>query len=179
MNYIQAIKIGVILAILASIAWALEHDGYKRAENKYQLQIKVDLIKQQQDIAKLNELARAETERATMLAQTIEVKQNEAQQTIDKLAADNVKLLNTAGVHKRSVCVENRVPEDNSTVVAVDPATTGGLSKEAEQLLFSEIKRADDAAVYANTAYDWAKSLCGLPGVACPALAPDKLMEPK
>ena len=98
------------------------------------------------------------------LANRIEAESNAARTTIESLAEDNRKLAaRTAGrlydPNARACPTPDRVPKAGDTSSTIDPAAGAELSEKLSGLLLAEAKRADQAATWADTCYQWVSKL--------------------
>jgi len=171
MGYVQAAKLAGKIILVLGVVVSLEYDGYTRANRKWTIKAQDYLLEQQKKVDEANKKASEETVKSSMLAQTIEAMQNEAQQKIDQLTAVNNKLF--ASVPKRAVCVKNRVPKNSYPVIPVESSAIGELSTEFKDFLISESRRGDEIGIYATLSHQWAKELCKNDNVVCPNIAAD------
>ena len=153
------IAIGAAFAIGATSAWWITAD-YK--ESKYQAviaKIRLDAASALADATK----KALDVERANnKLATELEVQNAENRKKLDDVYADNLRLANEyAGLYDRHASAGDcPVPSDSSTSAKpVAPSANGRLSDPLAKLLLSESRRADEAAAYAATCYNWIKSL--------------------
>jgi len=95
------------------------------------------------------------------LAQEIEVQNAKHRQELDEIGRDNERLVAERGMYDRGTAQGNcPVPTSpESTAKPASPPTGTRLSKELEQFLLRESRRADEAASYAKTCYEWVKQL--------------------
>lgn len=104
-----------------------------------------------------------ETERENnRLATELEVTHNEFRQSLDSIKADNDRLATELGGLYDSNATCSSSPSGTSGTAPLDspkPPTGAKLSKEASEFLLSESRRADEAAAYANTCYQWLQKL--------------------
>jgi hypothetical protein len=96
------------------------------------------------------------------LAYKLEVQNAETRKTLDDVHADNLRLASEyAGLYDRyasaSHCAVSSDP--SASTKPVTPPAGGRLSDPLAKLLLSESRRADEAAAYAATCYQWIKSL--------------------
>lgn len=98
------------------------------------------------------------------IATELEVAHNEFRQNLDTVKADNARLVSELGglYDSHAAASHSNVPSSTtpSSSAPVTP-TTGKLSRELTQLLLSESARADEAAAYARTCYDWVAKVRG------------------
>jgi len=153
------IAAGAAFVIGAFSAWFITAD-YK--ESKYQAviaQMKLDAA-DALDIARQKAL---DIERDNnRLATELEVQNAENRKNLDDVYADNLRLATEfAGLYDSNASAGNcALPSDpSSSSKPVTPATNGRLSDPLAKLLLSESRRADEAAAYAATCYQWIKSL--------------------
>ena len=153
------IAAGAAFVIGAFSAWFITAD-YK--ESKYQAviaQMKLDAA-DALDIARQKSLA---IERDNnRLATELEVQNAENRKNLDDVYADNLRLATEfAGLYDSNASANNcALPtESKSTAKPVTPPSGGRLSDPLAKLLLSESRRADEAAAYAATCYQWIKSL--------------------
>lgn len=111
-------------------------------------------------LAATDKLIQTERENAR-LANEVEANHVQASNKINDLYADNLRLASEySGLYDRyatSSCAMSGKPDTPS---GANNATTGGrLSNEASGFLLNESRRADEAAAYARTCYEWIKKL--------------------
>lgn len=100
------------------------------------------------------------------IAQELEIANHEFRKTLDQAADDNRRLTDELGG-----LYDRQSPAGNCGVSTVpgspgEPAGAAArtkLSKELERLLLSESRRADEAAAYAKTCFDWIRQLSATP----------------
>jgi hypothetical protein len=153
-----ALTAGISFIIGATSAWWITAD-YKNA--KYE----ATLSKIRFDAEKALNLAlnkALEIERKhNQLAEEIEVQNAKHREELDAIGRDNERLVAERGLYDRGT------PQDNCPVPAsadpttqpANPPTGTRLSKELEQFLLRETRRADQAASYAKTCYEWIQEL--------------------
>jgi len=167
--YIQAAKNIVVGLLIVSVVWALDHNGYVRADQEWQ--IRYD--------AEQKEATRKTMEQSAKyynLSQSIDMINRSHEDEINALHADNLKLLNS-GVRKRKVC-QSPVPKNNGTGVVIEEAINEAeLSRDFTEFLISDAYRADTVGLYADTAYNWITALCKTDNVACVDISTDKPMD--
>ena len=152
------IAAGASFVIGAASAWWITAD-YKEAKYTALIsQMKLDAADavfqaQQKAIEVERENAR--------LAQEIEVQNAKFKQELDKIGRDNERLVNEFGLYDRYAAPSDcPVPTDaKPTTQPAAPSTGSKLSRELSEFLLSETRRADDAAAYAKTCYEWVKKL--------------------
>ncbi len=96
------------------------------------------------------------------LAVEIEVQNAENRKKLDDVHADNLRLASEySGLYDRYAASSNCSVSPNPSPSAKPVATPSGgrLSDPLAKLLLSESRRADEAAAYAATCYQWIKSL--------------------
>jgi hypothetical protein len=96
------------------------------------------------------------------LAQRLEVQNEQYRQELAKLEDELRGYVDELGgmYDRYATCSSTSLPTDTGTTPQPAPPPTGArLSKELERLLLSESKRADEAARYANTCYQWIREL--------------------
>lgn len=96
------------------------------------------------------------------IAQQLEIQHNEHQKTIDAATAENQRLVTElGGLYDRGAPASDCPgPAPAGTArVAPEPAPGRKLSNDLTQLLLSEARRADEAAEYANTCYQWVQQI--------------------
>lgn len=153
------ISIGAAFAIGAMSAWWITAD-YK--ENKYQAVIakmRLDAANALSDATKKALEIERENNR---LATELEVQNAENRKKLDDVYADNLRLASEySGLYDRYASASNcALPTDPKSPAKPSTAPSGSrLSDPLAKLLLSESRRADEAAAYARTCYDWIKSL--------------------
>ena len=96
------------------------------------------------------------------LAVEIEVQNAENRKKLDDVHADNLRLASEySGLYDRYASSGNCPVSSDSSASSkpVTPPSGGRLSDPLAKLLLSESRRADEAAAYAATCYQWIKSL--------------------
>lgn len=96
------------------------------------------------------------------LATELEVSYNEFRKSLDSIQADNARLSTELGGLYDSKATCSGSTSGSSGTASSNPSkpTTGAkLSKEASGFLLSESRRADEAAAYAATCYQWIQKL--------------------
>lgn len=153
------IAAGVSFAVGALSAWWVTAD-YKEA--KYTAVIAKMKLDAADALAKAQEQAIAAERENNRLAQEIEVNNAKFKQELADLEADLRRRIDDAGgLYDRNASPSDcPVPTDaKPTTQPAAPPAGAKLSKQLERLLLSEAKRADDAAAYAKTCYEWVKKL--------------------
>ena len=155
----SVIAAGVSLAVGAASAWYLTA-SYKEA--KYTAVI----AKMKQDAAEAVAGAQAmaaQIEREnTKLAQEIEVSNAKHKQELAKLEDELRGYVNELGglYDRYATCGGGDLPPAAGTPTQpIAPPAGAKLSKQLERLLLSESRRADEAAAYAQTCYQWIQKL--------------------
>lgn len=153
------IAAGVSFAVGAVSAWWVTAD-YKNAKHAAIIsQIRLDAA---DAMAKAQQKAIEVERENNRLAQEIEVNNAKFKQELANLEADLRRRVDDAGGLYDHHATPSDCPVSTDPKPSHQPArpSTGAkLSKELERLLLSEAKRADDAAAYAKTCYDWIKQL--------------------
>ena len=96
------------------------------------------------------------------LATELEVSHNEFRKSLDSIKADNDMLVaELGGLYDSKASCSNRSPGTTGSAPLSTPKSPTGatLSKEASGFLLSESRKADEAASYARTCYEWIKRL--------------------
>jgi hypothetical protein len=153
------IAIGAAFAIGATSAWWVTAD-YK--ESKYQAVISKMRLDAADALAVATRRALAIERDNNRLATELEVKNAENRKNLDDVYADNLRLASEyAGLYDSNASASNcTLPsESKPTTKPVAPASGSKLSDPLTKLLLSESRRADEAAAYAATCYEWVKSL--------------------
>ena len=153
------IAAGISFAAGAVSAWWVTAD-YKEA--KYTAVIAKMKLDAADALAKAQQKAIEVERENNRLAQEIEVNNAKFKQELADLEADLRRRIDDAGgLYDRnapsSSCPVS--PDAKSTTKPARPSAGAKLSKELERLLLSEAKRADDAAAYAKTCYEWVRSM--------------------
>ena len=153
------IAVGASFSIGSITSWWLTAD-FK--ESKYKAIISQMQIDGQKAIQESMQKALIVERENNRLATEIEVQSAKNRQKIDELYADNVRLVDErAGLFdSRATASDCSVPA-NATTTPKPVATTScaRLSNSLTQLLLTESRRADEAANYAMTCYEWVKKL--------------------
>ena len=150
---------GASLAVGAFSAWYLTAD-YKEA--KYQAiltQIQLDAQKALNDAQAKALAVERENNR---IAQELEVQNAKHKQELAKLEDELRGYVNELGglYDRYATCSNPSVPANTGTTAQPAPTPSGcRLSERTTQLLLSESKRADEAAAYAQTCYQWIQKL--------------------
>jgi hypothetical protein len=153
------IATGAAFAIGATSAWWITAD-YK--ESKYQAVISKIRLDAADALAVATRRALAIERDNNRLATELEVQNAKTRKDLDDVHADNLSLAaEYAGLYDRHASASN-CPLPSESKPSVNPATPpsgGRLSDPLTKLLLSESRRADEAAAYAATCYEWVKSL--------------------
>jgi hypothetical protein len=143
----------------AGAAWWITAD-YKEA--KYTSAIS----KMQIDAANaLTEATRRATEQErenNRLATELEVAHNEYKSKLDEVYADNLRITSELGGLYDSRAAADNCPmpaAPSASANPIKPPAGAKLSDSLTQLLLTESRRADEAAAYAQTCYEWVKKL--------------------
>ena len=153
-----AIAAGISFAAGVLAAWWVTAD-YKEA--KYTSVI----AKMKQDAAEALAGAQAmaaQIEREnTKLAQEIEVSNAKHKQELAKLTRDNRRLVAERGLYDRGTTQGDCALPGGATTPGqpARPTTGTRLSAELTEFLLRQSERADEAASYAKTCYEWVKQL--------------------
>jgi hypothetical protein len=150
---------GTSLAIGAVSAWWVTAD-YK--ENKYQAILAKIQLDAQKALNDAKDKALAVERENNRIAQELEVQNAKHKQELAKLEDELRGYVNELGglYDRYATCSDTSMPANAGTTPQPTPAPTGAkLSKQLERLLLSESKRADEAAAYAQTCYQWIQKL--------------------
>jgi len=153
------IAVGASFSIGSITSWWLTAD-FK--ESKYQAIISKMQIDGQKAIQESMQKALVVERENNRLATEIEVQGAKNRQKIDELYADNLRLVDErAGLYDSRATSSDCSVSTNATTPTKPPAATScaRLSNSLTQLLLTESKRADEAANYAMTCYEWVKKL--------------------
>lgn len=154
-----AISVGAAFAIGAATSWWITSD-YK--ESKYQAVIAKMRLDAANALADATKKALDIERENNRLATELEVQNAENRKKLDDVYADNLRLASEySGLYDRHASNSNCAVSTNSKSSAKPstPASNGRLSDPLAKLLLSESRRADEAAAYAATCYQWIKSL--------------------
>lgn len=154
-----AITGGISFLVGASAAWYLTAD-YK--ENKYQAILAEVQKNAAQALVKAQESAIQIERENNRLAQEIEVQNAQHRKELAELENELRGYVNELGgmYDRYATCGDTPVSANTGTTPEPATAPTGcKLSRELEGLLLSESKRADEAAAYAQTCYNWVEQL--------------------
>lgn len=152
------IAVGAAFAIGATSAWWITAD-YKNAKHQTivsEMQIKAN-VALQEALVKTLEIERQNQQ----LAQDIEVMSAKHKQELQNVENDLRSLIDNAGglFDPNAANCSAGKEESSASSKPVNQAARGNISKDLERLLLSESRRADEAAAYAATCYNWIKSL--------------------
>jgi hypothetical protein len=153
------IAIGAAFAIGATSAWWITAD-YK--ESKYQAVIAKMRLDAADALAVATRRALAIERDNNRLATELEVQNAKTRKDLDDVFADNLRLASEyAGLYDSNASASNcALPsESKPSVNPATPPSGSRLSDPLAKLLLSESRRADEAAAYAATCYEWVKSL--------------------
>jgi hypothetical protein len=152
------IAAGISFAVGAVSAWWITAD-YKNAKHESIVaKMKLDAA---DAVAKAQQKAIEVERENNRLAQEIEVQNAKFKQELDKIGRDNERLVNEFGLYDRHATPSDcPVPTDaKPTTKPATPPTGSKLSRELSEFLLSETRRADQAAAYAKTCFEWVKQL--------------------
>lgn len=153
------IAIGASFSIGAASSWWVTAD-YKEA--KYTAILEKQKYDAAQALSVAVAKAHAEERENNRLSTELEIANAENRKKLDELQADNLRLASEySGLYDRYSTNSNcSVPSSSSSPIGTSTAPTGAkLSAQLTQLLLSESRRADEAAAYAKTCYEWVKKL--------------------
>lgn len=151
----SAIIAGISLAAGAFSAWYLTAD-YKEA--KYTAILAEAQKSAMEALIEAQKSAIEKEREQNRIAQEIEVQNEKYRQELAKLEDELRGYVNELGglYDRYATCSSTDLPTDTGTTAKPTAPTTGAkLSKQLERLLLSESKRADEAARYAQTCYEW------------------------
>lgn len=154
-----AICIGASFSVGAFSSWWITAD-YKEAKYTAAIsQMRIDAASALQEATvKAMEIAQENSR----LANELEVVNAQHRKKLDETLADNRRLVNELGGLYDSNASASNCPmptAPNSSSNAPVAATGAKLSNQLTELLLSESRRADEAAAYARTCYEWVKKL--------------------
>ena len=152
------IAVGAAFAIGATSAWWITAD-YKNAKHQEivsEMQIRAN-VALQEALVKTLEIERQNQQ----LAQDIEVMSAKHKQELQNVENDLRSLIDNAGglFDPNAANCSAGKEKSSASDKPVNQAARGNISKDLERLLLSESRRADEAAAYAATCYNWIKSL--------------------
>jgi hypothetical protein len=155
---VTIIAAGAAFVIGATSAWWVTAD-YKNSKHQAivsEMQIKAN-VALQEALVKTLEIERQNQQ----LAQDIEVMSAKHKQELQNVENDLRNLIDSAGGLFDPNAANCPAGKEESAAPSkpVNQAARGNISKDLERLLLSESRRADEAAAYANTCYEWVKSL--------------------
>ena len=154
-----AICVGASFSIGAFSSWWITAD-YKEA--KYTAAISEMRIDAANAVTAATVRAMEVAQENTRLANELEVINAQHRKKLDETLADNRRLTAELGGLYDSNAAASNCPMPSATNAASKPsaAPTGAkLSNQLAELLLSESRRADEAAAYARTCYEWVKKL--------------------
>lgn len=154
-----AITAGVSLAVGVFSAWYVT-SSYKEAKYSAVLS-KMRLDAQDALVAAQNKAIKVEREN-NRIAQELEVQNAKHRQKLAELENELRGYVNELGglYDRYATCSSAPMPANPGTPSQpARPPAGAKLSKQLERLLLSESRRADEAAAYAQTCYDWLKKL--------------------
>lgn len=150
---------GTSLAVGAASAWWLTAE-YK--ENKYQAVLAQMELDAQKALNDAKDKALAVERENNRIAQELEVQNAKHRQELAKLENELRGYVNELGglYDRYATCSNPSVPANaGTTPQPTSPPAGAKLSKQLEGLLLSESRRADEAAAYAQTCYQWIQKL--------------------
>jgi len=153
------IAIGAAFVAGATSAWWVTAD-YK--ESKYQTVLATMRIDAADKLHQATLKAIDAEREHNRIAQQLEVASNEIRTKLDDALADNLRLASEySGLYDRHAAASNCAVPGNPVPAGSPAKPSAGvkLSKQLEGLLLSEARRADEAAAYANTCYQWIQKL--------------------
>lgn len=148
----------ITAAVVGVSVWWITAD-YKNAKHQAivsEMQIKAN-VALQEALVKTLEIERQNQQ----LAQDIELMSAKHKQELQNVETDlRERVANSGGLFdpNASNCPAREEKPATSGKFANQTAR-GNISKDLERLLLSESRRADEAAAYANTCYEWIKAL--------------------
>lgn len=152
----SAIIAGISLAVGAFSAWYLTAD-YKEA--KYTAILAEAQKSAMEALIEAQKSAIEKEREQNRIAQEIEVQNEKYRQELARMEDELRGYVNELGglYDRYATCSSSTdLPTDPGTTPKPTSAPTGAkLSKQLERLLLSESKRADEAARYAQTCYQW------------------------
>lgn len=146
-----------VIGVLSS--WWITSE-YKEA--KYSKAISTMQLQAAEALDKAKAEALAIERENNRLATELEVSHNEHRKSLDSIQADNARLAAELGglYDSKASCGDSSSGSPGTTPSSSPKSTTGAkLSKEASGFLLSESRRADEAAAYARTCYQWIQQL--------------------
>lgn len=153
------IAIGASFSVGAASSWWITAD-YKEA--KYEAILAKQRIEAADALSVAVAKAQAEERENNRLSTELEIANAENRKKLDELQATNLRLASEySGLYDRYSTNSNcSVPPSTNAPVNAPTAPTGAkLSAQLTELLLSESRRADEAAAYAKTCYEWVKKL--------------------
>lgn len=154
-----AICVGASFSIGALSSWWLTAD-YKEAKYTAAIsQMKLEAASALHDATlKAMEVAQENSR----LANELEVVNAQHRKKLDETLADNRRLVSElGGLYDGNAATSNCPLPSGANAPSNPPATASGakLSNQLAELLLSESRRADEAAAYARTCYEWVKKI--------------------
>jgi hypothetical protein len=163
-NEMPNLKIILIAALSALMIGAFSSwwvtASYK--ENKYKAIISEMKLDAAHALADATQKAINIEREHNRLATELEVQNAENRKKLDDVYADNLRLASEySGLYDRYASASNCPvsPDTSASPKSVTPPSGGRLSDPLAKLLLSESRRADEAAAYAATCYQWINSL--------------------
>jgi hypothetical protein len=153
------IAVGSAFVLGAGSSWWLTSD-YKEA--KYQAVLATMRADATAAIDAARQAALVIERRNNQLSTDLEVANNEFRANLDTVKDDNRRLVTELGglYDRHSAAANCNVSTTTPASVGSAIAPAGSkLSKQLESLLLSESARADSAAAYAKTCFEWVKAL--------------------
>jgi hypothetical protein len=155
------IGLGIAFVSGTTLSWWLTAD-YKNA--KFAETISTIRLDAAEAVRLATNKAREADAENFRIATELEVAHNEFRQNLDIVKDDNARLVSELGglYDRYSAASHSNVPSSTTSPSSTPVApTTGKLSKELTEFLLSESARADQAAAYAQTCYDWVSRVRG------------------
>jgi len=150
----------ITAAVVGVSVWWITAD-YKNAKHQAvvsEMQLKAN-VALQEALVKTLEIERQNQQ----LALDIEVMSAKHKQELQNVENDLRILIDNAGglFDPNSANCPAGKEKSSASGKPVNQAARSNISKDLERLLLSESRRADEAAAYANTCYEWIKKLDG------------------
>ena len=162
---IKALPYILATALISFIVYQVYDTGYSKAETKYKLLIADSNQKAMEEYNKAQFNAKQTQDMLIDKAKLAQVNyENQIDNYTSKLADTNNRMQHRPVCNKTS---SSRMPESKNPEVPVDSTTEPELSEEFRRFLLSEMKRADMLGAYAQSTYEWVKSLCDSNEVLC------------
>lgn len=153
------IAIGASFSVGVASSWWVTA-SYK--ESKYEAVLAKQRFEAADALSVAVAKAQAEERENNRLSTELEISNAENRKRLDDLQATNLRLASEySGLYDRYASNSNcSVPSSTKPPVNAATAPTGAkLSAQLTELLLSESRRADEAAAYAKTCYEWVKKL--------------------